>query len=109
MNRQRFNLTLAPRTIAALREVGNASRYVDALVAQHDRRWRQALRALRGKGWSLADIRKALASTAGGFLDPRRGGPNGRRLLVLADELAAGNEELDRALNAPEAPAEVRA
>jgi len=109
MNRQRFNLTLAPRTIAALREVGNASRYVDALVAQHDRRWRQALRGLRGKGWTLAEIRQGLASAAGGYLDPRRGGPNGRRLAVLADELAAGNDELQRALNALETPAEVRA
>lgn len=109
MNRQRFNLTLAPRTIATLREVGNASRYIDALVAQHSRRWRKALRELRGE-WRLDFIRALIEgdSQLPGDLDrtPLR---NQRRLAILAVELRAGNDELVRALNAPETPAEVRA
>src|SRR5262245_56642543 len=61
MKRRPTNLTLPPRTVAALRATGNASRYVEALVAQHARRWRVSLAFLERRGWSRREIRAAVA------------------------------------------------
>lgn len=67
MTRKRVNFTLSDTTREILADQDNASLYVDQLVQQTERRWRDAHRLIRDAGWYPAEIEAALDALNGYF------------------------------------------
>lgn len=54
--RPRLNLSLAPQSCVLLQRVANQGRYLDAVLADRELRWRSALAAVSTGGWSVDHV-----------------------------------------------------